>query len=104
MDYNCWFQPQGPLLLWGDEKVGPEQFAAFQKQRGLDAHSLVADPKFVDPAQHDYRLAPGQPGRPPGRPGRPGRALAPAPPVQIRSIPCTRTLCAQPCQSRAIPP
>jgi MYXO-CTERM domain-containing protein len=34
-------------------------FAAWQSQTMLDAHSHVADPKFVDLANADYRLAPG---------------------------------------------
>jgi hypothetical protein len=29
MDSNCWFQREGPLLLWGRETVGADRFAAF---------------------------------------------------------------------------
>ena len=63
MDNNCWFQPRGPLLLWGKETVGAEGFAPFMRVRGFDFHSLLADPKFVDAARRDYRLAPDSPAR-----------------------------------------
>jgi len=75
MDHNCWFQAQGPILLWGDEKVGPDRFAEFLKPRGFGAHSQVADPKFVDPARHDYRLAPDSPARAIAEEGMPAGAL-----------------------------
>jgi hypothetical protein len=29
----------------------------------LDAHSVLADPKFMDAARHNYRLAPESPAR-----------------------------------------
>jgi hypothetical protein len=63
MDCNCWFQARGPLVLWQSEKVGPERFAAFMHARGFDRHSVLADPRFVDPARGDYRLAPDSPAR-----------------------------------------
>ena len=56
MDRNCWFQSQGPILLWGVQQVGADQFDAFRRQHGFDAHSKVADPKFAAPDRNDYRL------------------------------------------------
>ncbi|MCY3022935.1 MAG: hypothetical protein NTW87_28495 [Planctomycetota bacterium] len=75
MDYNCWFQSQGPLLLWGKETVPADKFAAFQQARGFDAHSIVADPKFAGPARNDYRLAPDSPARALSDQGAPAGAL-----------------------------
>jgi hypothetical protein len=73
MDFNGWFQREGPLLLWGRETVGADRFVTFLQPRGLETHGIVADPKFVDPARNDYRLAPDSPlravsdnGQPPG--------------------------------------
>ena len=63
MDRNVWFQSQGPILLWNKEQIGAEQFDAFRRQHGVDAHSKVADPKFVAPDRNDYRLAPNSPAR-----------------------------------------
>mgnify|MGYP000443601265 CR=1 FL=1 len=37
-----------------------DEWAAW-RARGLDQHSLVADPKFVDPEKDDYRLQPDSP-------------------------------------------
>lgn len=63
MDYNCWFQTRGPLVLWGRESVAAEDFNAFMRARGFDAHSQVVDPKFVDAAGRDFRLQPESPAR-----------------------------------------
>ena len=75
MDYNCWFQPRGPLLLWGQQHFDAENFAAFMGSHRLDAHSLTSDPKFSDRARHDYRLAPDSPARALGGQGKPAGAL-----------------------------
>ena len=74
MDGNCWYQAQGPMVLWHTQKVSAEEFAAFEHQRGLDAHSIVGDPQFIDPAHHDYHLAVGSPARQIG-PAGPAGAL-----------------------------
>jgi len=63
MDYNCWHRPAGPILLWGQQSVGADGFKAHQQQRGFDAHSILAEPKFIDAARRDYRLAPDSPVR-----------------------------------------
>jgi hypothetical protein len=76
MDYNCWFQPRGPLLIWGQQKVDAEDFAAFMRSRRLDAHSLTSDPKFADRARRDYRLTPDSPARALAGQGKPAGALS----------------------------
>jgi len=63
MDYNCWFQPSGILMLFRALTFTPAQFAEYQKQTGMDAHSIHADPKFVDADRLDFRLAPNSPAR-----------------------------------------
>ncbi len=63
MDYNCWFQPRGAWVLWGNQNVGADGFADFMHRRGLDLHSCMTDPKFVDAAQRNYSLAPDSPAR-----------------------------------------
>jgi hypothetical protein len=64
MDRNDWFQSRGPILLWNKmQQIGPEQFDAFRRLHGIDAHSIVADPKFLAPDRNDYRLAPDSPAR-----------------------------------------
>ena len=63
MDHNCWHQPKGALMLWGNTPFLPTQFADYQKKTGLDAHSIVAEPRFTNAAQRDYRLADDSPAR-----------------------------------------
>jgi len=60
-DHNVYFHAGHPLA----NRVWPRapEVATYGKWRelGYDAHSLVADPLFVDPANGDYRLRPGSP-------------------------------------------
>lgn len=56
-------QPDG--TLWVDdvtlrEAHAVEEWSAWQAL-GQDTHSIIADPRFVDPAKDDYRLAPDSP-------------------------------------------
>jgi hypothetical protein len=57
MDYNLYWDTSHPA---GDFRFGDATFAEWQA-RGHDRHSLIADPKFVNPAQHDFRLQPDSP-------------------------------------------
>jgi hypothetical protein len=51
----------------------PAQFTDYQKRTGLDAHSIVAEPKFVDRDGLDFRLADDSPARPLAGSGAPSR-------------------------------
>jgi hypothetical protein len=61
-DYNIMFSTIGCVL--NDPIIkglpGVQSFADWQK-RGLDAHSITADPLFVDLENHDYSLKPESP-------------------------------------------
>ncbi len=55
MDYNVYWNASGdPVTFAG---------ASFEewKKRGHDQHSIIADPKFVNPKKFDFRLQPGSP-------------------------------------------
>jgi hypothetical protein len=54
-DHNLYWRADGLSL----EFYG-ESFEAWQA-KGVDRHSLVADPQFADPAHGDFRLKPGSP-------------------------------------------
>jgi len=51
LDYNCYWQAAGQPFDFAGRTL--EQW----RELGQDAHSLVADPKFADPAQGDFTLA-----------------------------------------------
>jgi hypothetical protein len=36
MECNCWYQPSGPVLLWGQQNVGPDEFMPFMRSHGFD--------------------------------------------------------------------
>lgn len=61
MDYNLWFTEEGVMVNWFGKTLG--SFEDYRKTTGLDAHSMFADPIFVDASRGDYRLAPDSPAR-----------------------------------------
>ena len=58
---NLFFKPNGALTVLGGPDPGG--WDAYRAVRGgaLDADSINADPKFLDPANHNYELAPDSP-------------------------------------------
>jgi hypothetical protein len=80
-DNNLYWNAAGePVTFLGD--VTLEQWRA----KGLDAHSVVADPKFVDAARFDFRLKPDSPALRLGfQPIDPSRAGLTGPPELIQA-------------------
>ncbi len=65
-DYNLYYDSTGDSLRMSGqmpEKGKDYSYEAWRKALGgrFDKHSVVADPLFVDPKKHDYRLRPGSP-------------------------------------------
>jgi len=58
MDNNCFWQADGESITF----VGLS-LDEWRQQEAHDQHSIVADPGFVDPENHDFRLKPGSPAR-----------------------------------------
>jgi len=55
VDYNCYFNAAGDAITFAGMDL-----AAWQKL-GRDQHSIIADPMFIDPENHDYHLRPESP-------------------------------------------
>jgi hypothetical protein len=58
-DQNVFFQTRGAAMLI-EHLPGVEDYAAW-RVRGFEAHSVVADPLFVDPAHDNFALKPESP-------------------------------------------
>lgn len=68
IDNNCLFTASGKFTarvqaLREEKRSGPTQRydLAGWRQLGFDAHSVFADPLFVDPQRNDFRLRPDSP-------------------------------------------
>jgi len=57
MDYNTYWNAAGQPVAF----AGGLSLEAWQKDRRQDLHSQVADPRFKDPEQGDFRLQPDSP-------------------------------------------
>jgi hypothetical protein len=55
MDHNLYFNAAGEPVTFVGMDLGS------WRELGRDQHSLIADPVFVDPENHDYRLKPSSP-------------------------------------------
>jgi hypothetical protein len=69
VDYNLWYSEDGVMCRWFGKTIGG--FDEYRKTTGLDGHSIFAEPRFIDAAKGDYRLAPDSPAhkiRPDGGP------------------------------------
>ncbi len=58
MDHNLYWHAGKEVLFPGNLTL-----QQWQEQRGQDAHSIVADPQFLDPQHDDFRLPPDSPAR-----------------------------------------
>jgi len=63
MDHNCWWQQTGVLAQFLRTRFTAAQFADFQKRTQMDAHSIVAEPRFLNAEELDFRLSPDSPAR-----------------------------------------
>lgn len=58
IDYNLFFNPFGGILITG---VGEAMTFKEWQNHGLDQHSVVGDPLFVDPENGDFTVKPDSP-------------------------------------------
>lgn len=86
MDYNLYWHGGKPVVFPGNLTL--EQW---QKERNQDLHSIIADPKFLDPAKEDYRLQPDSPalklGFEPFNPNEAGRSTPPVLTAKMPEVP-----------------
>ncbi len=54
-DHNLYWNPKDPEILFFDEDL------AQWHKTGLDLHSVIADPQFLDPEDYDFRFGPDSP-------------------------------------------
>ena len=65
MDHNLYFNYSGDKPIFGIDKLPAERSHGLTLEqwqaKGMDKHSVFADPMFVDPAKGDYRVQDGSP-------------------------------------------
>ena len=64
-DENIYFTPAGKPLTFnglpGTDGMAPDKAAEVWRNLGYDAHSVMADPMFLDPDNGNYALQPDSP-------------------------------------------
>jgi hypothetical protein len=61
MDNNLWHQAEDVMVLLKDHPYTMAQFAQYQAEQGMEEHSILGDPLFVDAAHLDFRLSEASP-------------------------------------------
>ncbi|MFH0797550.1 MAG: right-handed parallel beta-helix repeat-containing protein [Candidatus Omnitrophota bacterium] len=59
-DYNLYYNTAGNPVQLGTSRFGEISWVQWQAD-GQDLHSIIADPRFVDPEHGNFALAPGSP-------------------------------------------
>ena len=62
MDFNCWYQPRGPLLLWGEQVVPAEPVRAILASRGGWTPFGGGRPDVPGPRPPGLPIGPPEPG------------------------------------------
>jgi hypothetical protein len=64
VDHNLYYYPQGPAAVkWSFDGKDYASFVQYRKATGNDAHSLFADPRFVDASKNNFHLQSDSPAR-----------------------------------------
>lgn len=57
LDHNLYYFPAGPTAVkWSYDGKDYSSFQAYVKATGQDKNSVFANPRFIDPAKHDFHL------------------------------------------------
>ncbi|MEN6308797.1 MAG: choice-of-anchor Q domain-containing protein, partial [Anaerohalosphaeraceae bacterium] len=61
MDYNCWYQSTGTMILLQSQNFAMNQFASYQNVLKKELHSIAKDPRLMDITKPDFHLNPQSP-------------------------------------------